>query len=269
MTHPGLPQDELLAAARMARAQGPVPLVFASEPALYLLDNWLNHSRRAGVNNTVLVALDDAVASHPCGAGCVVVRAPFDGDFAALWLLRLHVFELLASNGIDFVHSDLDAVWLGDVRPECFADASLDLVFSQGLCFPLEAHAAWKFVLCCGLFSVRANAASNAFLAAVRDRWNTEKDDQVAVNLVLLDNDIAWQQDLPQSYQITFGGRSIACYPHMLRGLCRAQGLNIGMLPFHRVPRLAGPAAHAVVRHPYSTRDRAERIRALQQSGAW
>jgi hypothetical protein len=140
-----------------------------------LRDNKLNYSRRAGGNNTVLVALDDAVVSHPCGAGCVAVRAPFEGDFAAPWLLQRHVFELLASRGIAFVHSDLDAAWLDDVRPECFAELSLDLVFSQGLCF----------------------------------------------------------------------------------------------LPFHCVPRLAGPASDAVVRHPYSTRDRAVRVRALQQSGVW
>jgi len=264
-----LPYDELLAVARTALQHGPVPVIFASEPALYLLDNWLEHARRAGLNNTILIALDDAVAAHSCGAGCVTVPARFDGDFAALWLLRLNVFELLASNGIDFVHSDLDAVWLGDVRPECYADPALDLVFSQGLFFPLQAHAAWKFVLCCGLFSVRAGLASANFLAAVRERWITEKDDQVAVNLVLLDNNIAWQDRTADRYEITIGARSMTCYQHMLRGVSATQGVTVGLLPFHRVPRLPGPVANAVVRHPYSTRDSASRILALRQSGVW
>jgi hypothetical protein len=269
MSTPDLPRDALLTAARTARQHGPIPLIFASTPALYLLDNWLEHARRAGLSNTILIALDDTVAAHPCGPGCTTIHLPFTGDFNALWLLRLHVFELLANNNIDFIHSDIDAVWLGDIRPECYADPSLDLTFSQGLFFPLQAHAAWNFVLCCGLFSVRAGPASGQFLAAVKQRWETEKDDQIAVNLVLLDQHIAWQNNPAGSYTITRGDRTMTCYNHILRGVVPAQNLTIGLLPFHRVPRLPGPATNAIIRHPYSTRDPANRILALHQSGAW
>jgi len=268
MPAPDLPRDELLTAAAAAHRHGPVTVIFASEPALYLLDNWLQHARRAGVHNTILIALDETVAAHQYGAGCVTVYAPFEGDFSDLWLLRLHVFEFLAGNGIDFVHSDLDAVWLGDVRPECYADASLDLVFSQGLFFPLQAYEAWKFVLCCGLFAVRANAASRHYLAEVRARWVTDRDDQIAANLVLLDNDMVWREGA-ERYQITIGSRSMDCYRHILHGRSNALGVSIGLLPFHRVPRLAGRSSSAVVRHPLSTRGRAERILALRQSGVW
>ena len=65
MTVPDLSRDALLAAADPAHQHGPVPVIFATEAALYLLDNWLEHARRAGLKNTLLIALDDAVAAHP------------------------------------------------------------------------------------------------------------------------------------------------------------------------------------------------------------
>lgn len=269
MIEPDIPHAALRQAALAAGVAGPVPLIFANEAALYLLNNWLEHARRAGVGNIILVALDQAVATHPVGTGCVAVSVPFAGDFADLWLFRRRIFELLAAAGVDFIHADLDAVWLADPRPHCFAEPGLDMVFSQGLCFPLAVHAAWGFVLCCGLFAMRGNAACARFLAHVTARWQQDKDDQVAINMLLLESGTDWQRAQVPGSSMAFGPYKVLCYDRMLHGESKQLGIHVGLLPFHLVPRLVGASPEAIAVHPFSTRDPAERIHALKQCGAW
>ncbi len=257
----------VLDAAAALRGAGPVVVLFADAGAAYLIDNWLAHARAAGVARVLLLALDGAVAARPAVPGCTVVPLAFAGDLGALWLRRLDVFVLLAAAGIDFMHSDLDAVWLADARAECFADPTLDLVFSQGTFLPAQAHAAWGFVLCCGLFAVRAGPAAAGFLAAVRARAAALRDDQVAVNLLLAESGAAWTREAGEApYRIAVHGRHFTCHRQLLRGA--GAGVTVGLLPFHRVPRLAteGPA---LVKHPWAPRDPAARIAALRRSGVW
>jgi hypothetical protein len=262
----GFDRGAVLAAAAVLRRDGPVPVVFADAAAAYLIDNWLAHARAAGVARVLLLALDGVVAARPAPPGGAVVPVPFAGDLGDLWLRRLDVFAVLAAAGIDFIHSDLDAVWLADARPACFADPALDLVFSQGTFLPAEAHAAWGFVLCCGLFAVRAGPAAARFLAAVRARAAEERDDQVAVNRLLLEGGVAWAREGAEAYAIGQGGQRFTCHRRMLRGA--GAGVRVGLLPFHRVPRLA-TAGPALVKHPHATREPAARIAALRRSGVW
>lgn len=266
MAGTGFDRGAVLAAATAVRRDGPVPVVFADAAAAYLIDNWLVHARAAGVARVLLLALDDMVARRPVPPGCTVVPVPFAGDLGDLWLRRLDVFALLAASGIDFIHSDLDAVWLADARAECFADPTLDLVFSQGTFLPARAHAAWGFVLCCGLFAVRAGPAAARFFAAVRRRAAEARDDQVALNLLLVEGGVVWAREGAGAYAIGQGGRQFTCYRRMLRG--EGAGVRAGLLPFHRVPRLAA-AGPALVKHPHATRDPAARIAALRRSGVW
>ena len=261
--------EALLAAARELYRHGPVPLLFADAAADYLIDNWLAHARRAGVPGALLVALDTTVAARPPVPGCALVHVPFAGDFAELWLLRLRVFSLLAAAGIDLVHSDLDAVWLADARAECFADASLDLVFSQGTFHPPAAQALWGFVLCCGLFAARAGPAAERFLAAVAARAAVDRDDQAAVNLVLAESDFSWSPDPAARYELRIGSRALVCHRTLLRGAGAGLGVRIGLLPYHRVPRLVTASPGALVKHPFSKREPAVRIAALRRSGVW
>ena len=77
------------------------------------------------MTHSLVVALDQTVAAHCVPAGVHTVPAAVPASLAALWLLRLRIFALLAAHGVDFVHSNLDAVWLDDPRPACFADPGL------------------------------------------------------------------------------------------------------------------------------------------------
>jgi Nucleotide-diphospho-sugar transferase len=261
-------RSQLLAAATALARHGPVSVTFATAPFGCLIDNWFQHAVRAGMGNALLIATDDTIAQGQVPPGCTIVRADFHGGRAAFWLFRLQVFEVLASEGIDFVHSDLDAIWLADPRRECFSDPALDLVFSQGTYHPEQAFATWGFVLCCGFFAVRARPATARFFAAVRVRAQAELDDQAAVNLVLVENGLAWQRN-PDHYSVAFAGRSLVCHRSTIRGTSEQLGLTVGLLPHHLVPRLPTAAAGPIVKHPDSSRDPAAKIPVLQQVGCW
>jgi hypothetical protein len=266
--------EEVVRAATAVAGHGPVPLIFADSAALYLLDNWLWHAAATGMRQALLLALDEATAARTGDPHCRVVQLPFDGTLAELWQVRLLVFEALAAAGIDVVHSDLDAVWLDDPRPHLFDDAAIDAAFSQGTFHPRAAHDAWHFVLCCGLFGLRGRPATARFMAAVRGQAAHDGDDQAALNHVLLHTGTVWESDdAGETYRIGDEKLSFACRRRMLRGRNARFGLRIGLLPFHRVPRLVLPTAftaeRAIVCHPHSLRGEAGRVAALRAAGVW
>ena len=77
------------------------------------------------MTHSPVVALDQTVAAHCVLDGVRTVPAAVPASLAASRLLRLRISALLAAHGVDFVHSNLDAVWLDDPRPPRFADPGL------------------------------------------------------------------------------------------------------------------------------------------------
>jgi Nucleotide-diphospho-sugar transferase len=244
-----------------------LPVIFATDNFAPLLRNWLRHAEAAGVTRTLVIAMDQALHDHLSQAGIAAVRHGFDGTLGDLWYQRALVFEWLAKQGVDFVHSDADAVWLQDPRPFCFGDGGFDLVFSQGIDYPAETWLNWGFVLCCGLFAVRANQATAAFFTAVRSVTADLKDDQVVVNALLEHSGLSWRPDGLDSYKLTSRrGQAFTCYQQVLPGFSARFGLNVGLLPHHRVPRLPVPGIDALVRHPAGPEDPIAKLRSV---GCW
>jgi hypothetical protein len=262
--------DAVLAAiARRASDAGPVPLVFATGNFARLLDNWLAHAGAACVRQPLVIAMDRAL-SLPAGSDALLVPYSFDGSLSDLWFRRALVFEFLSAHGVDFIHSDVDAVWLQDARPLCFAENEFDLVFSQGGAYPEEIWRRWGFVLCCGLFAARANANTAAFFAKVRALAEQIPDDQVAVNALLEQHGISWKTAGHETYPLQDRrGRTFTAYRQMLEGTCEALGLRIGLIPHHRLPRLAIAGTDAVARHPLGPGDPAQKAEILRAVGCW
>jgi Nucleotide-diphospho-sugar transferase len=261
--------EAVLTAARALQQEGPVPIVFVTGSFAPLLDNWVAHARRAGVARTLVIALDEMIAAQTAREGCLVVPIMIQGELSNLWLLRLQVFSLLATNGIDFVHSDVDAVWLRDPRPTCFADPNLDLIFSQGTTHPDQAYRAWDLVLCCGFFAVRSGPSVAQFFEVVRGRAEVELDDQVAVNLLLLEAGVDWSIVENDKYYDSFMGAKFVCSRTITAARCVPFDLVVGLLPFHLVPRLAGLRADALVRHPWAPQGAAAKVQVLRDCGCW
>ncbi len=262
--------DAVMAAvAQRAADAGPLPLVFATGNFAVLLDNWLVHVRAAGVRQPLVIAMDAAL-SPPRDSDALVVPYGFDGSLDDLWFRRALVFEFLSGRGVDFIHSDVDAVWLGDPRPLCFGEGGLDLVFSQGTSYPPEVWQRWGFVLCCGLFAARANANTAAFFAKVRALAERIPDDQVAVNVLLDQHSVIWETEGRGAYPlVSRRGMAFTGYGQMLTGSCETLGLRIGLIPHHRVPRLAISDTDAIVRHPAGPGDPALKAGILRAVGCW
>jgi len=255
------------ALAGSAARGGLLPVTFATEAFAPLLENWLRHARAAGVTDPLVFAMDAGLAAWLEQAGVPSIRHDFNGTLADLWYQRTLVFEWLARRGIDFIHSDIDAVWLCDPRPFCRAGPDFDLVFSQGINYPPEVWHAWGFVLCCGLFAVKAGPATARFFARVREMTAQVQDDQIAVNILLLDSGLSWRTDGAESYPlINRQGQVFTAYRGMLEGVSERAALRVGLLPHDRVPRLPIPGADALVRHPVGQGDLIEKLRA---AGCW
>ncbi len=255
------------ALAQTPVSAGPVPVTFATNGFWPLLDNWLRHAEAAGVTHRIVIAMDDALAVRLERAGIPAIRHGFDGTLGDLWCQRTLVFEWLAGRGVDFIHSDVDAVWLRDPRPFCRADPGFDLVFSQGINYPPEVWRAWGFVLCCGLFAVKASPATARFFSEVRRATAKVQDDQVAVNILLHASGLSWRTAGAEGHTLTNRhGQIFTAFRETIEGVSESAGLRVGLLPHDRVPRLPILGSDALVRHPVGPGDAVEKLRAV---GCW
>jgi Nucleotide-diphospho-sugar transferase len=248
--------------------QAPFPLVLATGSFLPLLDNWLAHAVAAGVDRSLVLAVDNE-AGRFRRPGCVVVQSDFRGAFADICTHRLRICAYLAQLGADFISSDLDAVWLSDPRPLCFGGSRLDLLFSQGTYHPEAAYSAWGFVVCGGFFAIRGGSASARFLSAALERAWPGSDDQAPINLTLLESGTRWDSDAKESYRLAFAGREMRCFRSVLEGTSERLGTRIGLIPHHLVPRAPVEETAAIVKHPGSPREPAAKVPVLRAAGCW
>ena len=256
--------------AALSSADGrPLAITFATGGFAPLVRNWLAHAGRAGAEAPLVIALDGTLEDALARAGVATVLHAHDGTLADLWFQRMRIFEFLARSGIDFIHSDIDAVWLKDPRPLCFADAGLDLVFSQGTNFPEEVWRRWGFVLCCGLFAAKARNAVADFFAAIASLTRSVGDDQAVVNHLLARDGLVWATEGREGYEIRARGLVFKAYRRMLEGSAERLGLRVGMLPYQLVPRLAAPGPGPLVKHPLGPGAPAEKEKVLRDAGCW
>ena len=85
-----------------------------------------------------------------------------------------------------FIHSDVDAIWLKNPL-NYLKGCPGDLLFSQGTVFPRNMfNKIWIIVACCGFFMIRESNASSTFLHELHKGIQKDKDDQLAVNKILM-----------------------------------------------------------------------------------
>jgi hypothetical protein len=236
----------VLAAALALPRQRPVTFVFASAPYLDLLSNWIGHAERAGVTNLLVVALDEATHRAATAHGVGSVLLPGIASRGELWLVRARLFSALAAGGIDFIHSDADAIWIASPLAAAFADGA-DLAFSSGTVWPKSIVEKWGFVLCCGFFAARGTPATAAFFAEVAERVRVCEDDQIAVNEALLDAGIRWDDRAPSEERMWLD-TPFRVFSRTVLG--EAPGLTVALLPHSRFPRLPEVSAETLVIHP-------------------
>jgi hypothetical protein len=165
----------------------------------------------------------------------------FGGDLRALWIRRIQTFAALCAAGIDFVHSDVDAVWMRDPRAAYLADPETELTISQGTVWPPEVHQRFGFVLCCGLFRLRSTARTYRLLSELVSHVLYTGDDQVSLNRLVAARIPTWRMAREDVYYIEGGGKRFLCSRSVIHGVGN-DGLRLALLPHHLFQRVAAPS---------------------------
>jgi hypothetical protein len=247
----------------------PWTVVFANSDYGDVLENWLRHALPFVKDNLLVISLDNDIHCRSLRMGMRSALLPFEGMIEEMWLLRLEVFEVLVRHNVDFFHSDADAVWLADPRSYCLG-LNVDLAISQGTVWPYEAVKEWSFVLCCGFFHIRASHHTAQFLNAVRKMASTIKDDQIALNRVLLTAGVDWQLEAIASDTSVINDLRFNNFETPVRGnTLSGFNLNLALLPqnlFQRIPR---EGYKPFIKHPMTPKTATLKITALRKLGCW
>ncbi len=229
--------DAIVTAAR-AQAHEDIPVIaFADFRYLEVLLNWLVGLATCGIKNYLVVALDRALNGYLEERGVPVALSELDGDLTALWLKRIDIFQGLCAAGVDFIHSDVDAIWMRDPRPCHFGDLSIDLVVSQGTIWPPDVHAQFGFVLCCGLFQLRSNIRTQRLLDDLKAHVKDTGDDQISLNRVIASRSMRWRIESGTAYRVELAGKHLFCSRAGVVGT-GSDGLRVCLLPQHLFQRI-------------------------------
>lgn len=225
--------------------------------------NWLAAMDRLGLRDRLLlVTLDDEAAE--LFASVATLHRPFIGGLGGLWAHRTRVIAELVADGCDVLHSDADAVWLRNPLSEHF-NGEEDLSFSQGTIWPPDSLAAKGFVVCCGLFLMRATHRARALLPDWLALATSFGDDQIAMNRLIDRMFPKWT--IARAYQRSYHGHTYLCSDEKMTA--EANGLRISVLPYDRFPRIAEDYSGAYVAHPLSPKSAVETEACLRSAGLW
>ncbi len=247
----------------------PLIITFANEPFLPLLDLWLAGLRRLGLDRIRVYGLDAATLGWCEDHGVEALSLPWSGTRADLWKARFRVFCQLLADGVEFIHSDTDAIWVRNPLEEGSAHALRDdLVFSQGTYWPPDIHDRLGFVLCCGWFWARPSGESQAFFRAVEDDARTTGHDQASLNRLLAEAGARWSRS-EGDYELPCGERMIRCWHEPIRAMLDSSSLTVAMLPHREFQRLPESFDRVVVRHFLTPQGCGDKVRTLRDMGAF
>jgi hypothetical protein len=226
-------------------------LVFANYSYLDVLENWLAAMMRIGVDNFLIISLDEELHYHLQKKKIDSLLRPCELDLGKLWIHRVDVILELLEEGYDIIHSDADAIWLKDPR-QFLQTLPQDMVFSEGTIWPPDVQKKWGFVLCCGFFVMRSNQQTIGFAKRLAHRVREDKDDQVSCNRMLLEEGLIW--DTPrETYMLSFRGYDFICSHECITG--KTKTLSTVLLPHSKFQRIAEPSKDAYVKHLISEKN--------------
>lgn len=257
---------EQLSSLPLQSGGAPLILIFCDWRYREILDNWLASAARLNINNLLIIALDVHLYDYCTRIGIPCALVENTGNLRDLWTLRISVFKSLIDQGVDFIHSDADAVWLRDPMSEYFYRfEELSMLFSQGTIWPARVQELWGFVLCCGLFMMRSGPATRKFLEKLDESVQKTGDDQVSVNEVLALDGVKWR--LKSKGTLNMGKHKIIISDHVAVG--DHPEMRIGMLPFRKFPRLHIKNDFPYVSHILTPKEAGAKKEVMRKAGLW
>jgi hypothetical protein len=258
---------QLVEAVRGRTGRGGVIIAFADFRYVDVLMNWLVALALNRIENYLVIALDRQLYDFLRKHGVPVALSELHGDFAALWVRRIEIFAALCAAGIDFVHSDVDAVWMRDPREAYLDDRDADLVISQGTVWPPDCHQQFGFVLCCGLFMLRSTARTQQLLGELKTHVAGTGDDQVSLNRLVAKRTPQWRCKAGDTYYAEALSTKFLCSRSVIRGT-GSDGMRIAVLPHHLFQRVPISVAESpFVMHLLTAKEAAAKMQSFQQHG--
>ena len=168
---------------------------------------------------------------------------------------------------IDFIHSDVDAIWLKNPLPYLARHNNYDLLASQGTIHPWKAFQKWGFTLCYGFFLVKSTKQTRQFLKEAASLTTYTGADQQRFNLVLLESNLDWQ--INDTHNTSSRNNTLLCSRHIIRG--QSQGLHVGLLPFKQFVRATtqAPTSDTYVYHPLAPKTVASKKKLFKSMNCW
>jgi|GEM_PF-3566151 len=243
-------------------------LTFANTAFLPVLLNWFLSIRKLGLNTPTTIALDEPLHRFLSERGFPSVFRPCTGDRNELWKLRTETFLELLETDQSFLHSDADAIWLGDPWP-FITSAGADITLSQGTIWPPDVVSRRGFVACCGFFHTESNSRTKEFFQNLTAHTAITSDDQVSLNRLFDDFDIAWDVSQKSAETKTYQGVPFRCFESTVFGLSKRTGLTVALLPHREFQRLHTPEHSATVKHLLKTAAGQDTKTHLQQEDCW
>ena len=200
-----LDQKTLLQHAEATHMGRTVIISFLTKEYLSVGWTWIEAMKCIGLSNFIIVAGDAETSQALKGQGVTCIEAALDiGDADPCWIspggftpkglglcvLKFPVVLKLLREGFDVVLSDVDAIWLRNPLP--VITATVDMAFQRVAHFPKPFVKYWGFAACSGFVFFRATAGGVALAEDCLREQRVVQDDQLALNLALLENDVRW-----------------------------------------------------------------------------
>ena len=264
-----------------------VVVAFSNKAFLDMLLNWLVAVHRAGVRNYVVMAMDtetrDLLEARGVPTFLVVIK-----HVTALLSVRTVLWSTIAEVGVNFVQTDIDAVWLRNPLLTYFnAQSPHDIVFTQGTVSPPITHDSWGFVLCSGVFFAKATPfgthmlyqmLENQLLNPLVPRRYTDQD---AVNIIVRNAAPKWHVSANGGYHLWHNSVKFRCFTDTIVGHINGTNNTVAIVPYHLFPRtIFDPSSSRLpnlteppyVKHFFSVnRERLKltKTSTLRESGLW
>jgi Nucleotide-diphospho-sugar transferase len=200
----------------------------------------------------------------------------FTATGVAISAVKFPVVLSLLKGGFNVVLSDVDAIWFRNPMPVIGATA--DMAFQRVARFPNAIVRYWGFAACGGFVFFRASAGGVALAEGCLREHRIVQDDQLAMNLALLENDIRWKQpdirlDASSSLETRDIGleasfEAVARFP--IEGKANLRPIAVEALAHHQFWRhdsVPFDPNEIIVCHPNSPKGETEKLNILMRRG--
>jgi hypothetical protein len=166
------------------------------------------------------------------------------------WRARFEKIYNLLDEGVDILHSDIDAIWLKN--PLDYISKKCDISASTGA-FPEVIFNKLGFTLCMGWIFYKANNNVKNIFKFILDKYPSRFHDQEKFNEVLFENSLKSQINKTSNPYV----RNIM-----------AKNINIDILDQKLISRFEGKVNDVYVHHPVSSQG-CNRISLFKELGLW